>query len=175
MIILTCGACGLWVLCIYTCVHAHTHLRAVSIGCILLCEWVLILFSYERRGALVGGDWARRERRLRGAKKAGNLSFSCPEKAVLTLQWGMSMKVAEKAIWGQTQVFQDAPGVLSADQYTWGIKPRRERLLLSLNVLLILLEAVGKLRWNSIFFLWLRTSLAYTLHTRKPGQRWRSV
>lgn len=54
------------------------------------------------------------------------------------------MRVSEKAIWGQAQVFQDAPRVLSADQYTRGIRPRRERLLLSLNALLILLEVVGK-------------------------------
>lgn len=54
------------------------------------------------------------------------------------------MRVSEKAIWGQAQVFQDAPRVLSADQYTRGIRPRRECLLLSLNAFLIILEAVGK-------------------------------
>lgn len=83
------------------------------------------------------------------------------------------MRVAEKAIWGQTQVFQDAPRVLSADQYIWGIRLRRERLLLSLSLLLILLEAVSKMEH---FLLSLaRTSLAYTHHTGKPGRRWCSV
>lgn len=83
------------------------------------------------------------------------------------------MRVAEKAIWGQTQVFQDAPRVLSAHPYTWGIRPRREHLLLSLSVLLILLEAVGKM--EQYFLSLARTSLAYTHHTGKPGQRWCSV
>lgn len=152
------------VLCIYMCVRTYMHLRAVSIGRILLCEWALILLSYERRRALVGGDWARRERRLRGTKKSGTSSFSRADSPVRDEHEG-----GWEGNLGTNSSFKKLP---SAHQYTWGIRPRRERLLLSLNVLLILLEVVGKM--EQYFLSLARTSLVYTQGSQaKDGTLWK--